>query len=51
MEMERNDFNLSPVFFARVYCPFCRRAHEWFALEAWICDDPSPRARALADAG
>jgi hypothetical protein len=50
MEMDRDDFNLSPVFFARAYCRFCRREHEWFAQEAWVCDSPTPRAQALADA-
>jgi hypothetical protein len=50
MEMDRDDFSLSPVFFARAYCPFCRREHEWFAQEAWVCDGPPPSARVLADA-
>jgi hypothetical protein len=26
------------VFFSRVYCPFCRVEHEWFAKDAWVCD-------------
>ena len=50
MRADRSTFSRTPVFFARAYCPFCRREHEWFAQEAWVCDGPSPRAQALADA-
>jgi hypothetical protein len=31
-------FRSSPVFFSRTYCPLCRRTHEWFAKDAWVCD-------------
>ena len=33
-------FRSSPVFFSRTYCSHCCTAHEWFAKDAWICDDP-----------
>jgi len=39
---DRESFNSTPVFFARVYCPACRTEHEWFAKEAWVCDAEVP---------
>jgi hypothetical protein len=43
---DRESFEATPVFFARVLCPICRTQHEWFAQEAWVCDaDPKPRPR------
>jgi hypothetical protein len=36
---DRDSFNAAPVFFARVHCPMCRTEHEWFAKEAWVCDE------------
>jgi hypothetical protein len=48
MSADRNTFNITPVFFARAYCPFCQAEHEWFAKEAWICEqEPEPLARAV----
>ena len=44
MIADRESFNATPVFFARVYCPICRTEHEWFAKEAWVCE-PAPRER------
>jgi len=35
---DRQSFEATPVFFARVYCPICRSEHEWFAREAWVCE-------------
>jgi hypothetical protein len=35
---DRASFAATPVFFARVYCPFCRKQHEWFAKDAWLCE-------------
>ena len=35
---DRESFNATPVFFARVYCPLCQVEHEWFAKEAWVCE-------------
>ena len=35
---DRKSFNVTPVFFARVYCRICRTEHEWFAKEAWVCE-------------
>jgi hypothetical protein len=31
-------FSSMPVFFARSYCPICRAEHEWFAQQAWVCE-------------
>jgi hypothetical protein len=35
---DRASFRATPVFFARAYCPHCRREHEWFAQQAWVCE-------------
>ena len=40
--VDRRRFNVTPVFFARVFCPACQAEHEWFAREAWVCDSDSP---------
>jgi len=42
--MERESFEVTPVFFARVHCPICRTEHEWFAKEAWVCEEPRRNA-------
>jgi hypothetical protein len=44
MVADRNSFSSTPVFFARVFCPFCRIEHEWFAKEAWVCETEVPPA-------
>ncbi len=31
-------FNRSSVFFGRTFCPICRRDHQWFAKNAWVCE-------------
>ena len=41
---DRESFEATPVFFARVLCPICRTEHEWFAKEAWLCE-PGLRGR------
>jgi hypothetical protein len=33
---DRARFESTPVFFARVHCPFCLTEHEWFAKDAWL---------------
>jgi hypothetical protein len=38
MVADRTSFERTPVFFARAYCSICRREHEWFAKEAWVCE-------------
>jgi hypothetical protein len=44
MQAERTAFSATPVFFARSFCLACRQEHEWFAQDAWVCDDaPAPR--------
>jgi hypothetical protein len=36
MEVDRERFRSSPVFFARTFCSICQANHEWFAREAWV---------------
>ena len=43
IKMEREQFESAPVFFARVDCPICRRQHEWFAGDAWLCESAAVR--------
>jgi hypothetical protein len=43
-EMDRTEFQHAPVFFSRVQCPICERVHEWFAKDAWVCDEPEGSA-------
>jgi hypothetical protein len=40
MKVERSNFEAMPVFFGRTFCPACRVHHEWFAMNAWVCDGP-----------
>jgi hypothetical protein len=41
LEMDDSRFRSSPVFFSRSYCAFCRTEHEWFAKDAWVCEQAS----------
>ena len=43
VEMERDRFRQSAVFFARTPCPLCQANHEWFARDAWV-EEPRHRA-------
>lgn len=36
IEMDRERFRCSTVFFSRTYCRKCAATHEWFAKEAWV---------------
>jgi hypothetical protein len=36
IEIERERFRASAVFFSRTRCPVCRTDHAWFAREAWV---------------
>ena len=36
IEMDREKFRCSAVFFSRTYCRMCAATHEWFAKEAWV---------------
>jgi hypothetical protein len=36
MEVDRERFRSSPVFFARTFCSICQANLEWFAREAWV---------------
>lgn len=36
IEMDRERFRCSAVFFSRTYCRKCGATHEWFAKEAWV---------------
>ena len=38
MQVDRETFHATPVFFSRTLCPLCRVTHEWFATDAWVCD-------------
>lgn len=42
LRADRQQFESSPVFFSRSYCPHCDRDHEWFAGNAWV-DEESDR--------
>ena len=48
MNAERETFACSPVFFADTYCPFCEANHRFFARDAWVVDERSPRAEQRA---
>ena len=49
MRADRHSFEATPVFFALAYCSFCRTEHEWFAKDAWVCEEEPPeRERAVA---
>ncbi|MCC6778857.1 MAG: hypothetical protein IT537_19905 [Hyphomicrobiales bacterium] len=41
-------FAATPVFFAHAYCPLCQASHEWFAKDAWVCDDGASGDRRVA---
>jgi len=36
IEIERERFHASAVFFSRTRCPLCHTDHAWFAREAWV---------------
>ena len=38
IQVDRETFHATPVFFSRTLCPLCRVTHEWFAKDAWVCD-------------
>jgi hypothetical protein len=44
IEIERERFRASAVFFSRTRCPVCRTDHAWFAREAWV-HEPAARAQ------
>jgi len=39
IEMDQSRFGSSAVFFRRTFCPICRSYHEWFARDAWVCEE------------
>lgn len=43
MAADKPSFGSTPVFFSRTFCPICRSLHEWFAKEAWVCDNGNTR--------
>jgi len=49
IEIDRESFGRSTVFFSRTRCPICRADHAWFAREAWV-DEPGIRVRPAAPA-
>jgi hypothetical protein len=44
IEIDRERFRASPVFFSRTRCPVCQADHAWFAREAWV-HEPAARAQ------
>ena len=38
IQVDRQTFHATPVFFSRTHCSLCRTTHEWFAKDAWVCD-------------
>ena len=44
IEIDRESFGRSTVFFSRTRCPICCADHAWFAREAWV-HEPSIRMR------
>ena len=42
-------FRSTPVFFSRTYCPLCRVMHEWFAKDAWVCENAGPECEPLCE--
>ena len=44
IEIDRESFGRSTVFFSRTRCPICRADHAWFAREAWVAE-PNIRFR------
>ena len=36
IQVDRDTFHSTPVFFSRTLCPLCRVKHEWFAKDAWV---------------
>jgi hypothetical protein len=39
---DAKSFRATPVFFSRTYCPLCNNHHEWFAQNAWVCEEVPP---------
>jgi hypothetical protein len=51
IKTDRDSFRRSAVFFASIFCPDCRTAHEWFARDAWLQEPNLTRSAArLGDA-
>jgi hypothetical protein len=48
IEVDRERFRCSPVFFSRTHCPVCRTSHDWFAREAWVREPAAQPQRRLA---
>ncbi|MGY4623672.1 hypothetical protein ACVWY3_001428 [Bradyrhizobium sp. USDA 4486] len=43
IEMDRERFRCTAVFFSRTYCRICAATHEWFAREAWVYESVSAK--------
>ena len=48
IEVDRERFRSSAVFFSRTHCPICRTHHDWFAREAWVRESAAQPQRRLA---
>ncbi len=48
IEIDRESFGRSAVFFSRTRCPICHADHAWFAREAWVHEPSIPVRRRSA---
>jgi hypothetical protein len=49
IQVDRERFRASAVFFSRTRCPACDTDHAWFAREAWVYESAArsePRSAA-----
>jgi len=47
--IEYRAFRAIPVFFSKMYCPYCRLHHEWFVGDAWVCDSGSSECKPVSE--
>jgi len=50
IQIDRERFRASPVFFSRTRCPVCQADHAWFAREAWVYEAGARTQRRLGAA-
>ena len=47
--VEAAAFRSTAVFFSRTRCPLCRITHEWFAKNAWVCENIGPECELICE--
>ena len=47
--VEPATFRSTPVFFSRTYCRLCLITHEWFAKDAWVCENAGPECETVCE--